>query len=157
MPTRCTEAATCSGIRNSWSGRTRAGKPDKPDHTSGPPLALLRSSRSSKSPRPECASEPPWGYARRLHPSLPVRCFNDARPFLSNSVLKPFGARGSVPSSLVLHCGHGAPAPPQSQARSPWNGRSGCASHTQPQSSQTAHFIRLSSASAGPVVVCDLD
>jgi hypothetical protein len=36
MPTRCTEAATCSGIRNSWLGRTHAGKPDRPDRTSGP-------------------------------------------------------------------------------------------------------------------------
>jgi hypothetical protein len=30
--------------------------------------------------------------------------------------LKPFGARGSVSSSLSLHDGHGAPAPPQVQA-----------------------------------------
>src|SRR5713226_156259 len=64
MPTRCTEAATCSGIRNSWPpGRTRAGKPDSSDRTSGPPLALLRPFRSPKSPRPECASEPPSGLA----------------------------------------------------------------------------------------------
>src|ERR1700731_2482305 len=63
MPTRCTEAATCSGIRNSGGP---AGKPDKPDRTSGPPPALLRPSRSPKSPRPECASEPPWGLAAAI-------------------------------------------------------------------------------------------
>jgi hypothetical protein len=66
----------------------------------------------------------------------------------SNSVLKPLGARGS--SSLALHRGHGAPAPPQSQARSPWKSRSGWSSHTQPQSSQTAHFIDSSQASVAP-------
>src|ERR1700682_1529924 len=63
MPTRCTEAATCSGIRKSG---TTAGKPGKPDRTSGPPPALLIPSRSSKSPRPECASEPPWGLAAAI-------------------------------------------------------------------------------------------
>ena len=65
MPTRCTEAATCSGIRNSWPpGCRHAGKPDKPDRTSGRPPALLRPSRSPKSPRPECASVSPWGLAK---------------------------------------------------------------------------------------------
>jgi hypothetical protein len=60
MPTRCTEAATCSCNRNSWlpPGRTLAGKPETLDRTSGPPPALLRPSRSQKSPRPEYASEP---------------------------------------------------------------------------------------------------
>src|ERR1700758_5322258 len=60
MPTARTGAATCNCTRNCslhWS--TRAGKPDKPDRTSGPPPALLRPSRSPKSPRPEYASEPP--------------------------------------------------------------------------------------------------
>src|ERR1700676_5353286 len=67
MPTRCTEAATCSGIRNSWPpGCTHAGIPDKPDRRSGPPPVLLRPSRSPKSPRPECASEPPWGLAAAI-------------------------------------------------------------------------------------------
>src|SRR5262245_13419277 len=56
MPTRCTGAATCSGIRNSWPGRTRADKPDKPDRRSGRPPALLRPSRSPKSPRASEAS-----------------------------------------------------------------------------------------------------
>jgi len=65
MPTRCTEAVTCSGIRNSWPpGCRHAGKPDKPDRTSGRPPALLRPSRSPKSPRPECASVSPWGLAK---------------------------------------------------------------------------------------------
>jgi hypothetical protein len=62
---------------------------------------------------------------------------------LSTSVLKPFGARGSVSSSLALHCGHGIPAPPQVQARSLSNGLSGWASQTHPQSSQTEHFMGL--------------
>jgi hypothetical protein len=63
MPKRCTEAATYRRIRNSClpSLGTRAGKPDTLDRTSGLPLALLRSSRSQKSPRPEYASEPPCG------------------------------------------------------------------------------------------------
>jgi len=67
MPTRCTEAAMCSGIRNSCPlARTRAGKPDSPDRTSGRPPALLRPSRSPKSQRPECALEPPWGLAAAI-------------------------------------------------------------------------------------------
>ena len=58
MPTRCTEAATCSGIRNSGSlpTDTHAGKPDRPDRTSGlEPVSLSRPSRTAKSPKPECA------------------------------------------------------------------------------------------------------
>jgi hypothetical protein len=43
-----------------------------------------------------------------------------------------------------------APAPSQVQACSPWKGLSGWASQTQPQSSHTAHFIRLTLASGGP-------
>ena len=70
MPTRCTEAGTCSGIRNSCPpGRTHAGKPDKTDRTSGPEQAPpSKPSRSSKLPKPECATEPPSGYARRGTP-----------------------------------------------------------------------------------------
>jgi hypothetical protein len=58
MPTRCTEAVTYRRIRDSClpSLGTRAGKPDTLDRTSGPPPALLRSSRLQKSPRPEYAS-----------------------------------------------------------------------------------------------------
>jgi hypothetical protein len=67
MPTRYTEVARCSGIRN--SGRGPGGKRDRPDRTSGPPPALLRSSR--KSPRPECASEAPWG---PFAPKMPSHC-----------------------------------------------------------------------------------
>src|SRR5258706_10600264 len=67
MPTRCIEAATCSGIRRPPS---REGKPDKPDRTSGPPPALLRPSRSQKSPTPECASEPPISSWARVFPLL---------------------------------------------------------------------------------------
>ena len=65
MPMRCTEAARCSGIRNRWQGRTHTGKPDNPDRTSGPePVPPSKPSRSSKSPKPECASEPPSVDAR---------------------------------------------------------------------------------------------
>jgi hypothetical protein len=76
MLTRCTEAELCSCIRNSWlPSRTRAGKPDTPDHTSGPPPALLRPSRSQKSPRPECASESPFGIDATRRPSTPKMPF----------------------------------------------------------------------------------
>src|SRR6266850_1080026 len=54
-----------SGIRNSRPG-TRAGRPDKPDRTSVPPPALLRASRSQKSPRPECPLEPPFHFSSLL-------------------------------------------------------------------------------------------
>jgi hypothetical protein len=85
MPTRCTEAATCSGIRNSWPpGCIRAGKPDKPDRTSGPELVLpSKLSRSSKSPKPECASQPPSGQARRTTPFAPKM------PFALRSAFRP--------------------------------------------------------------------
>src|SRR6266436_7867591 len=83
MPTHCIEAAKCSGIRNNWPVPTRVGKPDKPDRTSGPPRALLRRSRSPKSPRPECASEPPWGYERC---STPFRAENVLRIVFSSQV-----------------------------------------------------------------------
>src|SRR5258708_36452886 len=66
MPTRCTEAATYSGIGNSRPpGRTHADKPDKPDRTSAPEQAPpSKPSQLSTSPKPECASEPPSRYAR---------------------------------------------------------------------------------------------
>ena len=63
----------------------------------------------------------------------PTPIANDATPFLSNSVLKPFGGRGATFSSLGLHRGP--------QACSPSQGLSGCASQTQPVSSQREHFI----------------
>ena len=66
MPTHCTEAATCSGIRNSWSGRTNAGKPDSPDRTSGRPPAQLRPSRLPKSPRTECAIRASFGIHSKI-------------------------------------------------------------------------------------------
>ena len=83
MPTRCTAAATCSGIRNRWPPLpTHAGKPDKPDRTSGPEQAPpSKPSRSSKSPKPECASEPPSGHARRSAPFAlrPLAGFSDRK------------------------------------------------------------------------------
>jgi hypothetical protein len=83
MPTRCTEIATCSCNRK--NGPT-AGKPDKPHRTSAPaPMALLKSPRSSKSPRPEYASEPPChglgavgasgSLNRRIIPRGQARCY----------------------------------------------------------------------------------
>jgi hypothetical protein len=58
---------------------------------------------------------------------------------LSNSVLKPFGIRGS--SSPALQRGQGAPAAPQVQACSPSQGLSGWLSHIHPQSWQSEHFM----------------
>jgi hypothetical protein len=66
MPTRCTAVTSCSGIRNSRPGHTHAGKPDKPDRTSGLPRALLRLPRSPISPKPDYASVPPWGLAAAI-------------------------------------------------------------------------------------------
>jgi hypothetical protein len=59
MPTRCIEAATCSCIRIRWPGHIPAGKPGKPDRTSGRPPAVLRRSQPPISSRQECASKPP--------------------------------------------------------------------------------------------------
>src|ERR1700716_2714227 len=60
MLTYCTVPARCSRIRSkspSSFGRF-AGRPDISDHTSGrEPTALPKPSQSSKSPKPECASE----------------------------------------------------------------------------------------------------
>ena len=65
------------------------------------------------------------------------------QPFWSNSVLKPFGARGSV--SPWLHHGHGSPAPPQVQACSPCHGRSGWSSQTSrnPHKRRTSLALRI--------------
>src|SRR5215831_1699148 len=54
MPTRYTALASCSCTRKCFGS---AGKTDNLERRSGPPPDRLRSSR--KSPRPECASEPP--------------------------------------------------------------------------------------------------
>ena len=91
MPTRCTEAATCSCIRNSWPVPTREGKPDKPDRTSGRPLASLKPSRSPKLPRLECASKPPWGYARRSTPFAPKKSLALRLPVKSRSRVGQLG------------------------------------------------------------------
>src|SRR6267378_1525868 len=67
MPTRCTEPATYSGIRNSWPVPTRAGTPDSPGRRFGPPPARpSRSSRPPTSPKPDCASVPPSGLAAAI-------------------------------------------------------------------------------------------
>jgi hypothetical protein len=63
---------------------------------------------------------------------------------MAPSLLVDFGfeaLRGRGSSSFALHRGHGSPAPPLVQARSPWNGLSEWFSQTQPQSSQTKHFM----------------
>jgi len=54
--------------------------------------------------------------------------------------LEPFGMRGGSLGVAALQRGHGAPAPPQVQAFGPCQGRTGCFSQTQPQSSQRKHF-----------------
>src|SRR5260370_35218179 len=64
MLTYCTVPARYRRIRsNSPSSFGRlAGKPDTSDHTSGrEPTALPKPSQSSKSPKPECASESSLG------------------------------------------------------------------------------------------------
>src|ERR1700730_3828068 len=62
MPTRCTAPARYSGIRNSWPAPTHAGRPDSPGRMFAPPRArLLTPLRSPKSPKLECALEPPSG------------------------------------------------------------------------------------------------
>ena len=82
MPTRCTEAATCSGIGNSRPpGCTHAGKPDKPDRTFEPELAPpSKPSRTSKSPKPGCAL-----FVLRSGPGRIFRSQAD-RPFCSRSI-----------------------------------------------------------------------
>jgi hypothetical protein len=47
------------------------------------------------------------------------------QPLLSNTILNPFGGRGAVSPSFMLHSGHGMPAPLQRQVCSPSHGRSG--------------------------------
>src|SRR5450631_3988095 len=72
MPMHCTEAATRSCNRNSGIPpfRTCADKPGKPDRRSGPVRAPpSKPSQSSKSPKPECASEPPLRYIRAESPT----------------------------------------------------------------------------------------
>src|SRR5260370_21761641 len=64
MPTGSSEPASYSGIRSRWLVRTHAGRPDSPGRMFGrPPARLLTPVRSPKSPKPECASEPPSGLA----------------------------------------------------------------------------------------------
>jgi hypothetical protein len=59
----------------------------------------------------------------------------------SISTRKPFGMRGGVSPSYLLHHGHGAPAAPHPQALGPSHGLPGWTSHTQPISWQSVHFI----------------
>jgi hypothetical protein len=94
MPTRCTEAATCSGIRNSGSlpTDTHAGKPDRPDRTSGlEPVSLSRPSRTAKSPKPECAL---------LAPKMPFAFASSAPASTGFSVSKQTGP--FVPSQFTF-------------------------------------------------------
>ncbi len=94
MPTRCTEAATCSGIRNSGSlpTDTHAGKPDRPDRTSGlEPVSLSRPSRTAKSPKPQCAL---------LAPKMPFAFASSAPASTGFSVSKQTGP--FVPSQFTF-------------------------------------------------------
>ena len=62
---------------------------------------------------------------------------------MSSASTKPGGSSGGLASSAGLQSGQGVPAPPQSQAQSPSQGRSGCASQTHRQLSQRAQsFMR---------------
>jgi hypothetical protein len=71
-------------------------------------------------------------------------------PSLSTPTLNPSGNSGT---SVVLHTGQGAPAAPQSHAYGPSQGRSGCASHTQWQSSQREQ-VAIKSAAMRAVAIC---
>jgi hypothetical protein len=71
------------------------------------------------------------------------------QPFLSKSVLNPFGGRGGFSSSRGLQSGQGIPAPPQSQSCSPCPRRIGMA-FAHPQASLAARGDHAnSSAPAG--------
>src|ERR1700694_3676629 len=73
MPTRCTAPARYSGIRNSWPVPTLACRPDSPGRMFGPPPArLLTPLRSPKSPKLECALEPPSGLAGTIRLQLGI-------------------------------------------------------------------------------------
>ena len=52
---------------------------------------------------------------RIVKSSLPA-AIAKRQPFLSNSILEPFGIRGTISLSIALQRGHGAPAAPQLQA-----------------------------------------
>ena len=75
------------------------------------------------------------GSAATAPPSSGAQC---RQPFLSESTLNPVGVSGG---SAALQSGHGAPAPPQSQARGPCHGRSGWFSQTQRSPSQRGQVI----------------
>ncbi len=127
MPTRCTEAATCSGIRNSGSlpTDTHAGKPDRPDRTSGlEPVSLSRPSRTAKSPKLECAlfaPKMPFAFASSAPASTGFSGCKQTGPFVpSQFTFARVGARSC--------CGAHASAPP----------RGPCKSNTAPQGHFTA-------------------
>jgi len=127
MPTRCTEAATCSGIRNSGSlpTDTHAGKPDRPDRTSGlEPVSLSRPSRTAKSPKPACAlfaPKMPFAFASSAPASTGFSDCKQTGPFVpSQFTFARVGARSC--------CGAHASAPP----------RGPCKSNTAPQ----GHFMK---------------
>ena len=105
MPTRCTEAATCSGTRNSGSlpTDTHAGKPDRPDRTSGlEPVSLSRPSRTAKSPKPKCAlfaPKMPFAFASSASASTGFSDSKQTGPFvLSQFTFARVGTRSC--------CGH---------------------------------------------------
>jgi hypothetical protein len=79
-------------------GRTHAGKPDKPDCTSAPEQApTSKPSRWSKSPKPECASEPPSGHAQ-----LALRPRPDFQIASRQVPLFPVNSRSRVGAGRVL-------------------------------------------------------
>jgi hypothetical protein len=135
MPTRCTEAATCSGIRNSGSlpTDTHAGKPDRPDRTSGlEPVSLSRPSRTAKSPKLECAlfaPKMPFAFASSAPASTGFSGCKQTGPFVpSQFTFARVGARSC--------CGAHASAPP----------RGPCKSNTAPQ----GHFMKRLHGLPGP-------
>ena len=135
MPTRCTEAATCSGIRNSGSlpTDTHAGKPDRPDRTSGlEPVSLSRPSPTAKSPKPACAlfaPKMPFAFASSAPASTGFSDCKQTGPFVpSQFTFARVGTRSC--------CGAHASAPP----------RGPCKSNTAPQ----GHFMKRLHGLPGP-------
>ena len=77
-----------------------------------------RSSQRQAPPPGQCYRWPPgggMGSSKHFRFVLQWR-----QPFLSASILKPFGGSGSLPASGTLQDGHGIPAPPHRRACAPF-------------------------------------
>jgi hypothetical protein len=86
---------------------------------------LLRGFDVNKSLKPKTGATPGQCYrrppGRGMGSSKHFRFVLQWRqPFLSASLLKPFGGSGSLPASGTLQDGHGIPAPPHRRACAPF-------------------------------------